>query len=140
VAPGRLILVAEDNDDNYLIVARHLTNSGYRVERAVNGVEAVAAAGRSRYDLILMDIEMPEMDGLEATRQIRRMEAQAGRGGVPILALTAHAVMGYRERCLQVGCTGYLSKPVRKQGLLEGVAAAMAGGQTILSHFSPGAR
>ena len=65
------ILVAEDNDDNFAIVERHLTNQGYRVERAVNGIAAVAAAARRRFDLVLMDVEMPEMDGLKATRLIR---------------------------------------------------------------------
>ena len=114
------ILVAEDNDDNFAIVERHLTNQGYRLERAVNGLAAVSAAARKQFDLILMDVEMPEMDGLEATRLIR-----AGGSAVPIVALTAHAVMGYRERCLAVGCTGYLAKPVRKRELLEGVAAAL---------------
>jgi CheY-like chemotaxis protein len=114
------ILVAEDNDDNFAIVERHLTNQGYRLERAVNGLAAVSAAARKQFDLILMDVEMPEMDGLEATRLIR-----AGGSSVPIVALTAHAVMGYRERCLAVGCTGYLAKPVRKRELLEGVAAAL---------------
>ena len=69
-----------------------------------------------------MDVEMPEMDGLEATRLIR-----ASGSAVPIVALTAHAVMGYRERCLEVGCTGYLAKPVRKRELLDGVAAAILG-------------
>lgn len=114
------ILVAEDNDDNFAIVERHLANQGYRVERAVNGLRAVESAARTPFDLILMDVKMSKMDGLEATRLIR-----AGGSTVPIVALTAHAVMGYRERCLVVGFTGYLAKPVRKRELLEGVAAAM---------------
>lgn len=123
------ILVAEDNDDNFAIVQRHLNNRGYRVERAVNGREASEVAARHRFDLILMDVEMPEMDGFEATRLIRDSEERNGlaAGGrrVPILALTAHAVKGYRERCLQSGCTGYLAKPVRKQTLLDAVADAL---------------
>ena len=114
------ILVAADNDDNFAIVERHLANQGYRVERAVNGLRAVESAARTPFDLILMDVKMSKMDGLEATRLIR-----AGGSTVPIVALTAHAAMGYRERCLAVGFTGYLAKPVRKRELLEGVAAAM---------------
>ena len=123
------VLVAEDNDDNYVIVERHLTNRGYRVERAVNGLVAVESAERKAYDLILMDVEMPEMDGFRATRLIRAAELRDGRRPVPILALTAHAVKGYREKCLESGCTGYLAKPVRKQALLDAVAAALPGAQ-----------
>ena len=124
-AGAATVLVAEDNDDNYAIVERHLTNRGYHVERAVNGLLAVEATARKRYDLILMDLEMPEMDGFAATRAIRAAEAGGGAIPVPILALTAHAVKGYRERCLESGCTGYLAKPVRKQALLDAVAAAL---------------
>jgi PAS domain S-box-containing protein len=119
------ILVAEDNDDNYAITQRHLSGRGYRVERAVNGCVAVEFAARKRYDLILMDLEMPEMDGFQATRLIRLNEDREGVRRVPILALTAHAVKGYRERCLESGCTGYLAKPVRKPALLDAVAAAL---------------
>jgi len=85
--------------------------------------------GFSRYDLVLMDIGMPEVDGFEATRQIRAQESAKQAPRVPILALTAHAVKGYRERCLDAGCTGYLAKPVRKPALLEAVAAAIAAGR-----------
>lgn len=92
----------------------------------MNGSHAAEAAGRTRFDLIIMDVEMPEMDGLEATRTIRAAEEVDSRQRVPILALTAHALMGYRERCLQSGCTSYLAKPVRKQMLLDAVAATMA--------------
>ena len=72
-----------------------------------------------------MDLEMPEMDGLEATRRIRAQEREAGLRPVPILALTAHALQEYRERCLAAGCSGYLSKPMRMQSLLDAVAAAL---------------
>lgn len=123
---GIRILVAEDHDSNYAILERHLTNNGYSVRRAENGRLAVEFAALDRYDLILMDLEMPEMDGLEATRLIRLHEEQAGRPKSPIIALTAHALMGYREKCLQSGCTGYLAKPVRKDLLLATVAAALA--------------
>lgn len=125
-APGAQILVAEDHDSNYAILERHLTKNGYSVKRAENGRLAVEAAVRQRYDLILMDLEMPEMDGLEATRQIRLNEAHSGRPRIPIVALTAHALLGYREQCLQSGCTGYLAKPVRKDVLLATVATALS--------------
>ena len=119
------ILIAEDNNDNFAIVARYLTNEGYRVERAVNGRDAVSAAARTRFGLILMDVEMPEMDGLQATALIRANEQLRSMQPVPIIALTAHAVMGYRERCLQAGCSGYLPKPLRKRAILSAVAAAV---------------
>ncbi len=123
------ILVVEDNDDNFAIIHRHLTNNGYRVERAANGKQAVDAVTSQRFDLILMDIEMPEMDGLQATRLIRAGELTGSRTPVPILAVTAHAVRGYRERCLQAGCTGYLTKPVRKEALFDAVTSALAEAQ-----------
>jgi CheY-like chemotaxis protein len=121
------ILVAEDTDANYDVLEIYLSKAGYTVERARTGLAAreAAAASNPRVDLILMDVEMPEMDGLEATRLIRADEAASGLRMVPILALTAHAVQGYRERCLQAGCTGYLSKPIRKPVLLEAVQTAL---------------
>ena len=118
------ILIAEDTEANFLILEVFLTKAGYTVLRATNGLDAVTAADGA--DLILMDVEMPEIDGLEATRRIRHAEQLAGRSPVPILALTAHAVQGYRERCMSAGCTGYLSKPIRKQTLLTAVAGALA--------------
>lgn len=117
------VLIAEDTDANFLILDIFLTKAGYTVKRASTGVDAVRASRSA--DLVLMDIEMPEIDGLEATRRIRRHEATSGRQPVPILALTAHAVQGYRERCLSAGCSGYLSKPIRKHALLDAVAAAL---------------
>jgi len=117
------VLVAEDNDAGFAVLEAYLRKAGYTVERACDGREAVAAAPRC--DLILMDLEMPEMDGLEATQRIRASEREAGSRAVPILALTAHALQEYRERCLAAGCSGYLSKPIRMQPLLDAVAAAL---------------
>jgi CheY-like chemotaxis protein len=105
------------------VLEAYLGKGGYKAERAYDGREAVAAAHRC--DLILMDLEMPEMDGLEATRRIRAQEREAGLRPVPILSLTAHALQEYRERCLAAGCSGYLSKPIRMQSLLDAVAAAL---------------
>lgn len=119
------ILVAEDTEANFAVARIFLNNAGFTVLRAGNGREAVAMAPEA--DLILMDIEMPEMDGLEATRRIREAEVAAGLRSKPILALTGHAVQGYRERCLAAGCTQYLTKPIRKRQLVEAVRAALAG-------------
>ena len=94
--------------------------------RAENGSLAVEAAATQNYNLILMDLEMPEMDGLEATRQIRLHETLSGTPRIPIVAVTAHALLGYREKCLQSGCTGYMAKPVRKDILLATVATALS--------------
>lgn len=127
--PGReavrpaTVLVAEDTDANFAVLEIFLTKAGYTVTRAINGVEAVNLAAGA--DVILMDVEMPEIDGLEATRSIRAAERGAGQRSLPILALTAHAVQGYRERCLSAGCTAYLSKPIRKHALLDAVGAAL---------------
>lgn len=115
------ILVAEDYDITWLLVERFLTNAGYSVKRAINGREVVEEYAQLRYHLILMDIEMPERDGLETTRMIRAAEELNAWPPVPIIALTAGAEPGDRERCLRAGCTGYLAKPVVKQPLLDTV-------------------
>lgn len=120
--PAR-ILVAEDTDANFAVLDTYLRRAGYLVERAVNGLEAAAAAPRC--DLVLMDLEMPEMDGLEATRRIRAAERARCVPPVPVLALTAHALQEYRGRCLAAGCTGYLTKPVRMHTLLDAVGSAL---------------
>lgn len=119
------VLVAEDTEANYAVARIFLTTAGYVVMRANNGREAVEMSRAA--DLILMDIEMPEMDGLEATRRIRAEERSAGRQPIPILALTGHAVQGYRERCLAAGCSAYLTKPIRKQSLVDAVRVALEG-------------
>ena len=104
------ILVAEDNDSNYILVETML--AGHALERARNGREAVAKAQSKRYAVILMDIRMPEMDGLEATRQIRKFDAE-----IPIVALTANSFDSDRDAALEAGCTAYLAKPVRQKDL-----------------------
>jgi len=106
------ILLAEDNEVNQKLAVRWLTKWGHDVVVAGNGREAVARVEQDTFDLILMDVQMPEMGGLEATAAIRAKETASGRH-VPILAMTAHALKGDRERCLSAGMDGYISKPIR---------------------------
>ncbi len=115
------VLLAEDNEVNQRLVARALERRGHQVTVARNGLEALAALERNAFDLVLMDVQMPEMDGLEATRILRR------RGvGIPVLALTAHALQSDHERCLQAGMDGYLSKPVAIATLVRTVEQTAA--------------
>ncbi len=117
----RHILLVEDNVDNQFLVERILKKAGYWVVIAGNGIAAVNAVRQTRYDLILMDVQMPEMDGFEATRSIRSWEREHGVGRAPIIAMTAHAIAGYREQCLEQGMDDYLSKPLKKDLLLQTV-------------------
>lgn len=105
------ILVAEDNAVNQRLIERLLTRHDHRVVLATNGREALDAATRQHFDIILMDISMPELDGIEAARQLRQWEAGTGRSHTPILAITANAMKGDRERFAAVGMDGYLAKP-----------------------------
>ena len=117
------ILVVEDNDENWDMLSRRLQRRGYMVVRAADGQEAVEMAARERPDLILMDVSLPVMDGLEATRRIRaRPETQT----IPIIALTAHAMSGDRARVLQAGCDDYHAKPVELPHLLARMEALLA--------------
>jgi signal transduction histidine kinase/CheY-like chemotaxis protein len=106
------ILVAEDNPVNQRLVVRLLEKRGHHVVVAANGREALEALGKESFDLVLMDVQMPEMDGMEATAAIREKEKGAGAHQW-IIALTAHAMKGDRERCLAAGMDGYLTKPIR---------------------------
>jgi CheY-like chemotaxis protein len=115
-AEGR-ILLAEDNPVNQRLVERLLRKHGYATTVAGNGVEALSAMERQDFDLVLMDVQMPEMDGFEATRAIRAGE-QPRQTHIPIVALTAHAMKGDRERCLECGMDSYVEKPIRSEELL----------------------
>jgi CheY-like chemotaxis protein len=117
VHTGKLILVAEDNAVNQLLVTKLLEKLGHGAHVVANGHEAVEALGRIHYDLCLMDCQMPEMDGYEATRQIRINEQVRRNGHLPIVALTANAVAGDAEKCLASGMDDYLTKPLKKERL-----------------------
>jgi CheY-like chemotaxis protein len=110
------ILLAEDNAVNQRLATRLLEKRGHRVTVANNGHEAIALAEQTSYDLVLMDVQMPLVDGLEATRTIRIREMQTG-AHLPIVALTAHAIKGDQERCEEAGMDGYLAKPIRPEEL-----------------------
>jgi signal transduction histidine kinase/DNA-binding response OmpR family regulator len=115
------VLVVEDNQVNQLLATVLLGKAGHRIDVAANGLEALEAVGSRPYDMILMDVQMPEMDGIEATRRIRAMAAPAGR--IPIIAMTANAMQGDRERLLAAGMNDYVSKPIDKAQLFQAIAA-----------------
>ncbi|MGH7201283.1 MAG: response regulator, partial [Planctomycetaceae bacterium] len=112
----------EDSPYNQKLALGVLGKRGHRVTVAADGTEAVALARQRDYDVILMDVQMPEMDGLEATRCIRRTERETG-GHVPIIAMTAQAMKGDRERCLEAGMDDYLMKPIRGRQLHAAIDA-----------------
>ncbi len=118
------ILLAEDHEANQMMLSEYLQDQGFDVIRAGNGLEALAKAAETLPDLILMDIQMPEMDGLEA---IRRLRAQPRFASTPIMALTALAMRGDRERCLEAGANEYLSKPVGLKKLVHIISELLEG-------------
>ncbi len=123
------VLLVEDNAVNQRLAARLLEKRGHRVVAAANGLEALAALEKEDFDLVFMDVQMPEMDGLEATAAIRKIEEGGGKHQI-VIALTAHAMKGDEGRCLAAGMDGYLSKPIRPQELeaiLEGYVTRRRG-------------
>jgi two-component system, sensor histidine kinase and response regulator len=139
----RHVLLVEDNAVNRRLVVKILENHGFSVVAAGNGREAIAALEREQFDVVLMDVQMPEMDGFDATAEIRRREHKTGHR-VPIVALTAHALKGDREACLAAGMDGYLTKPIRAAELLDvidrldfGAKGAQAASMTIPSLVGP---
>jgi PAS domain S-box-containing protein len=123
------ILLAEDNEVNQIVATETLAAAGYAADVVCNGRLAVERIRARNYDLILMDCQMPEMDGFEATRAIRDAEAAGatahGRKRIPILALTANAIKGDRDRCIEAGMDGYVTKPIEAEALLREIAAAL---------------
>jgi CheY-like chemotaxis protein len=114
---------------NRALAAAILGKRGHSLVHAVNGREAVEAAAREDFDLVFMDVQMPEMDGIEATRRIREMELMTGRH-TPIAAVTAHAMAGDRDRCIAAGMDEYISKPLLKAELLALIERISAGRAT----------
>jgi len=109
------ILVVEDNEINMYLCCRIIKSSGYEVIEARTGEEGVALALKERPDLIIMDIQLPGIDGLEATKRIRESESD---GEIPIIALTSYAMAGDKKRALKAGCTGYIEKPINPDTFL----------------------
>jgi PAS domain S-box-containing protein len=122
IAAGTRILLVEDNPENVILMEAYLDGTSLSIELASNGIEAVEHRKRNPYDLILMDIQMPVMDGYTATREIRAWERLNNVPGVPIVALTAHALTGASGESLEAGCDGHLTKPVERNDLLAAIA------------------
>jgi CheY-like chemotaxis protein len=137
------ILLAEDNAINQKVALRTLERLGYRADLAANGLEAIAALDRQAYDVVLMDMQMPEMDGLEATRHLRAHLPAARQPW--IIAMTANAMQGDREICLSAGMDDYVSKPVRTEDLVAALERAprqdsvdhTTGGDTVFDTMLP---
>ncbi len=122
----RHILIAEDNIVNQKLLVRILERAGHNVSIASDGDEVVSKYMESAFDLILMDVQMPGKDGIEATAAIRAHEAESGASRVPVIAVTAEAMEGDRERYLACGMDGYISKPINREALLETIASVVA--------------
>src|SRR5262249_51370973 len=121
------VLLAEDNAVNERVAVGLLTRRGHRVSVVHNGVEALDAFDRDRFDVILMDIHMPTMGAIDATAGIRRRERERGRSRIRIIALTAHAMKRDRERCLDAGMDGYLAKPIDRRMLFDVIERGSTG-------------
>ncbi|MBF0349938.1 MAG: response regulator [SAR324 cluster bacterium] len=113
------ILLVEDYPTNQKVAVRFIESSGYHVDLAIDGEKAVTAFQNKNYNLILMDIQMPGMDGYQATKKIRQMEQTSGAVRTPIVAMTAHAIKGYREQCITAGMDDYLTKPLNRNALIQ---------------------
>ena len=121
--PGK-ILIVDDNQDSRELVVKILKNRGYHTIEAVDGEEALEKAVAERPDLILMDRSLPKIDGYEVTR---RLKSQQEFKDIPIVALTAHAMRGDREKALEAGCEGYISKPINVRELPELITSYLRG-------------
>jgi signal transduction histidine kinase/ActR/RegA family two-component response regulator len=143
-ATGPLVLVVEDSQVNRIVAGHVLEHAGFRAHLVDDAREALRALNAQRYDAILMDCQMPGMDGYEATGELRRRESASGRH-TPVIAMTAHAMTGDRERCLAAGMDDYIAKPVRSQTLVEvlqrwvpGMADVVRGRSAAAPETTPG--
>src|SRR5882762_1639889 len=127
--PRLRILLAEDNLVNQTLAIRLLEKQGHQVFAALTGKEALEKIEENEFDVVLMDVQMPEMDGIAATCELRRKEKKTG-GHLPVIAMTAYAMKGDRERCLEAGMDAYLPKPINSRELFQAIASALpfAGG------------
>ena len=133
------ILLAEDNPVNQKVATRFLEKQGHSIVVADSGVKALAAWQEEPFDLILMDVQMPEMDGLEAAGEIRKQELLRKRDNlpeshIPIVAMTAHAMVGDRERCLAAGMDDYVSKPIKSGDLFAAIDRVMNNAKAVGAH------
>lgn len=117
---SRNVLVVEDNEQNLYLVRFLLEGAGWTVVAAADGPRALEEARSGRFDLVLLDIQLPGMDGHAVARELRRIPAL---DGVPIVAVTSYAMLGDRERCLEAGCTGYVEKPINPDTFLDEVVS-----------------
>lgn len=124
------ILLAEDNITNQQVALGMLKKLGYRADAVATGLEALKALESIPYDVVLMDVQMPEMDGLEATRRIRDPRSSVLAHDIPIIAMTAHAMQGDRARCLEAGMTDYLTKPIMRQAVADALERCLVAGRS----------
>jgi two-component system, sensor histidine kinase and response regulator len=124
------ILLAEDNLVNQKLASRLLENQGHMVVVAADGAQALGTLEKQAFDLVLMDAQMPVMDGFECTAAIRRLEENT-REHIPIIAMTAHAMVGDRQRCLEAGMDGYIAKPVHAHELFETIETVLAHAEAV---------
>ena len=113
------ILVVDDSEENQVLIEHYLKDNQFILEKANNGLEAFEKFGQSKYDIVLMDIQMPILDGLEATKKIRLLEKENKSSPTPILALSAYALQEEKEQSLQAGCDDHVTKPIKKKELLD---------------------
>ena len=120
----RRILYVEDNRENRILIKRVLEAEGYTVDEAADGLSGLKMAQENRPDLILLDINLPDIDGYEATKRLRKMN---GISGVPVVALTANVMQGDREKSLEAGCDGYIQKPIDVDQLPDQIESYLGG-------------
>jgi CheY-like chemotaxis protein len=132
IGKNKRILLAEDNPVNQIITVRMLTKFGYRVDSVGNGKEVLEALTSVPYDLIIMDCQMPVMDGFEASKAIRKKESVKKSKRVPILAFTAGAMQADQDKCVESGMDGYISKPVKRDTLVQKIEGLLAHQEEVI--------